>query len=124
MGYWDDYNVVRPGTPGGEQRLAEAQRPADFPVAPPEPEIADLPGLPPPVKQRPPKVKRQLTKLDLLIFVVVFVAAWIMLAASAMSAGDAAVFAFFAGAIASMWWRSLLAIAIIGGVIFVFAFLK
>jgi len=123
MGYWDDYNVVRPGTPGGEQRLAEAQRPAEFPVAPPEPEIADLPGLPPPVKHRPPKVKRQLTKLDFLIFVIVFFVAWIMLA-STMDAGNAAVFAVFAGAIASMWWRSLIVIAIVGGVIFVLAFMK
>lgn len=123
MGYWDDYNVVRPGTAGGEQRIAEAQRPADFPAAPPEPEIADLPGLPPPVKQRPPKVKRSLTKLDVLIFVVVFFVAWIMLAAS-MDAGNAAVFAVFAGAIASMWWRSLLVIAIVGAIIFVIAFMN
>jgi hypothetical protein len=123
MGYWDDFNVVRPGTPGGEQRIAEAQRPADFPVAPPEPKIADLPGLPPPVKQRPPKVKRSLTKLDFLIFVIVFFVAWIMLAASAMDAGNAAVFAVFAGAIASMWWRSLIVIAIIG-VILAIAFMQ
>jgi hypothetical protein len=122
MGYWDDYNVVRPGTPGGEQRIAEAQRPADFPVALPEPKIADLPGLPPPVKQRPPKVKRSLTKLDFLIFVVVFFVAWIMLAAS-IGAGNAAVFAVFAAAIASMWWRSLIVIAIIG-VILAFAFMR
>ena len=124
MGYWDDYNAARPMTPGGEQRISEAQRPAEFPVAPPDPVIADLPGLPPPVKQRPPKVKRQLTKVDLLIFVVVFAVAWIMLAASTMDAGNAAVFAVFAGAIASMWWRSLLVIAIVGGVIFVLAFMK
>jgi hypothetical protein len=122
MGYWDDFSVARPGTPGGEQRIAEAQRPADFAVPPPEPEIADLPGLPPPVKQRPPKVKRQLTKLDFLIFVIVFFVAWIMLA-STMDAGNAAVFAVFAGAIASMWWRSLIVIAIIGAVL-AFAFMK
>ena len=123
MGFWDDYNAAPPMTPAGEQRLAEAQRGFDFPVAPPEPVIADLPGLSIPVKQRPPKVKRQLTKLDFLIFVIVFFVAWIMLA-STMDAGNAAVFAVFAGAIASMWWRSLVVIAIIGGVIFVFAFLK
>ena len=106
MGYWDDYNAARPMTPGGEQRLVRSATGIRLPVAPPEPKIPDLPGLPPPV--RPPKVKRQLTKLDLLIFVVVFVVAWIMLAASTMDAGNAAVFAVFAGAIASMWWRSLL----------------
>ena len=123
MGYWDDYSIARPGTPGGEQRISEAQRPAEFPVAPPEPEIPALPGLPPSVKQRPPKVKRSLTKLDFLIFVIVFFVAWIMLAAS-MDGGNAAVFAVFAAAIASMWWRSLLVIALVGAIILVFAFMK
>jgi hypothetical protein len=56
MGYWDDYNAARPMTPGGEQRNLEAQQATNYPVAPPEPYIADVPALPTPVKQRPPKV--------------------------------------------------------------------
>jgi hypothetical protein len=40
-----------------------------------------------------------------------------------MDAGNAAVFAVFAGVIASMWWRSLIVIAIIG-VILAIAFMQ
>jgi len=108
MGYWDDYIIKRPGTPGGEQaRLEAIQAQSTFPdySGPRTPTISD---------PRPPRVKRQLTKIDFIIGGVVFLVTWMMLAASSsMDGGAAFTVAFFASAIAGMWWRSLVFIAVV-----------
>ena len=41
-----------------------------------------------------------------------------------MDAGNAAVFAFFASAIAGLWWRAIIVIAILGIAIMIFANVK
>jgi hypothetical protein len=110
MGSWDDYNAMRPGTLGGNTARDEFKRAITPPsFSPPKPEIPDIPvGQPP-----PPRVKRQLTKIDFVIGAVVFLVTWMMLASSSsMDGGTAFVFAFFASAIAGMWWRTLVFIAL------------
>jgi hypothetical protein len=105
MGYWDDYIRKMPGTPGGEQaRLEDIRARSSFPdyAGPETPKISD-----------PPPVKRQLTKIDFIIGGVVFIVTWMILAASStMDGGAAFTVAFFASAIAGMWWRSLVFIAV------------
>jgi hypothetical protein len=127
MGYWDDYIAARPMTPGGEQRILERQAfDSGFPTATTEPDIPNLPELPKtkPTRPRAPRIKRPLTKSDLVIGAVVFLFVWALLAASKVEVGAAAVFAVFAGAIASMWWRGLAVIAVVGVVIFILANMK
>ena len=110
------YNRQRPGTAGGEQANLERQRFLDTspPIAPvseiPEsPVLAQTPAIP-----RRPRVKRQLTKIDFIISGVAFLVTWMMLAAStSMDTGGAISVAFFASAIAGMWWRSLVVIAVV-----------
>jgi len=108
MGYWDDYIIKRPGTVGGEQaRLEDIRAQNSFLdySRPKTPTISDPP---------PPRVKRQLTKIDFIIGGVVFLVTWMMLAASSsMDGGAALTVAFFASAIAGMWWRSLVFIAVV-----------
>ena len=41
-----------------------------------------------------------------------------------MDAGTAAVFAFFASAIAGLWWRQVIVLAILGIAILIFASMK
>jgi hypothetical protein len=116
MGYWDDYTLSRPGTPGGEQRILEhVQASAPIFPSPPAPEIPEYPDLPQaPAIPRRPRVKRQLTKIDFIIGGVAFLVTWVMLAAStSMDTGGAITVAFFASAIAGMWWRSLVFIAVV-----------
>ena len=116
MGYWDDYTLARPGTPGGEQRRLEHIQ-ASVPIfpGPPASEIPEFPDLPQaPAIPRRPRVKRQLTKIDFIIGGVAFLVTWMMLAAStSMDTGSAITAAFFASAIAGMWWRSLVFIAVV-----------
>jgi hypothetical protein len=108
MGYWDDYIRKMPGTPGGEQaRLEDIRAQSAFPdySGRKTPRISDPP---------PPRIKRPLTKIDFIIGGVVFVVTWMMLAASStMDGGVAFTVAFFASAIAGMWWRSLVFIAVV-----------
>ena len=76
MGYWDDYIIKRPGTPGGEQaRLEDIRVQSSFPSGIP-PGTHDYSGPETPPITGPPRVKRQLTTIDFIIGGVVFLVTW------------------------------------------------
>ena len=76
MGYWDDYIIKRPGTPGGEQaRLEDIRVQSSFPSGI-LPGTDDYSGPERPPITGPPRVKRQLTKIDFIIGGVVFLVTW------------------------------------------------
>jgi hypothetical protein len=107
--YWKDYILHRPGTPGGEQARLEASRAR----APSFPSVRITDPVPPALS--PPRPARKLTKLDLVVGVVVFIVAWAALSRSVTGeVWGAAAIAFFAGAIATRWWRPLLVLGIFG----------
>jgi hypothetical protein len=123
MSYADDFTLGRPGTPGGEQRMIERNQFLEPPpVVRPNPRIPDVPVVPgtPQVPSRP-RVRRSLTGVDFTISGVVFLIAWIALAAASSVDGWGAVaFAAFAAAVAGMWWRMLVVIVVVllaGGVL-------
>jgi len=63
--------------------------------------------------QHPP-AKKSLTNVDFAVGGVVFLVTWVVLAgATSMDVWASATFAFFASAIAGMWWRTLLFIVVL-----------
>lgn len=75
--------------------------------------------------QHPP-AKKSLTNVDFAVGGVVFLVTWVVLAgATSMDVWTSATFAFFASAIAGMWWRTLLFIVVLViAAIVIFSILK
>jgi hypothetical protein len=89
-----------------------------------------LPGLPRgrtsrSTPQHPP-AKKSLTNVDFAVGGVVFLVTWVVLAgATSMDVWTSATCAFFASAIAGMWWRTLLFIVVLViAAIVIFSILK
>ena len=64
--------------------------------------------------QQYPRAKKSLTNVDFAVGGIVFLITWVVLAgATSMDVWASATIAFFASAIAGMWWRTLLFIVVL-----------
>jgi len=110
-----DFINMTLGTLGGDLAINDFKKTIEVPVYP---TADDIPEGREVVQAKPAKPAVPLTKSELAVAGIVWFVAWLILMGSTdMGGWAAAAVAMFPSAIAAKWWRQLLTVAFVGGIL-------